>query len=156
MRLDIVTIGRLKPGAPERVLFDDYADRFTKLGTRLGLGPLGLKEVPSPKSGPGAEIKALEAAIPSGAVRVALDPGGRPVTSEELAALLARLRDGGTGALAFLIGGAEGLGPLLETAPTRIAFGPATWPHLLVRVMLAEQLYRAATILAGHPYHRGA
>ena len=101
------------------------------------------------------ELKALEAAIPAGAHRIALDPTGKPLTSEAFAAHLARLRDQGGRATAFLIGGADGLGPLRESAQDRISLGLQTWPHLLVRVMLAEQLYRAATILSGHPYHRG-
>ena len=156
MRLDIVTVGRLKQGAPERALYEDYAERFARLGARLGLGPLGLREVQSQKAGQAAELKALEAAIPEGATRIALDPSGDLISSENLAALLAQERDDGIVGLAFLIGGADGLGPILKTAPMRISFGRATWPHLLVRAMLAEQLYRAATILAGHPYHRGA
>jgi 23S rRNA (pseudouridine1915-N3)-methyltransferase len=155
LRLDIVTIGRLKPAAPERLLYDDYVLRFARLGERLGMGPLGLREVAPRGDAPGSELKALTAAIPARAARIALDPTGMPITSEDFAALLTRFRDEGTPGLAFLIGGAEGLGPLRETAAARIAFGPATWPHLLVRVMLAEQLYRAATILLGHPYHRG-
>lgn len=155
MRLDIVTIGRLKPAAPERILYDDYAARFARLGQRIGLGPLSLREVPQRGDAPAAELKALEAAIPPHALRIALDPTGKAVTSEEFAHLLARFRDEGTPGLAFLIGGADGLGSLRDNAAARLAFGAVTWPHLLVRVMLAEQLYRAATILLGHPYHRG-
>ena len=101
------------------------------------------------------ERKALAAAIPDGAHRIALDPTGRGLTSEAFAAHLAQLRDRGVPVAAFLIGGAEGLGPLRDSAQDRISFGTQTWPHLLVRVMLAEQLYRAASILTGHPYHRG-
>ena len=125
------------------------------LAPRLGLKPLRLHEVASRGKSHAEEIKALEAAIPPGAYRIALDPTGKALTSEAFAQRLAKLRDQGGRAAAFLIGGADGLGSLRDTAEERISLGSQTWPHLLVRVMLAEQLYRAASILTGHPYHRG-
>ena len=97
----------------------------------------------------------LLAAVPPGAVVVALDGRGRDLTSEAFADQLGRWRDEGTRAVAFLIGGADGLGPAVrERASLVLSLGSMTWPHMLVRAMLAEQLYRATTILAGHPYHR--
>jgi 23S rRNA (pseudouridine1915-N3)-methyltransferase len=151
----IVAAGRLDKSAPEQSLYEDYARRFQGLALRLGFGPIHLHEVPGRGKSAALELKALEAAIPAGARRVALDPTGKALTSEGFAAHLAKLRDQGVRSTAFLIGGAEGLGSLRDSAQDRIALGLQTWPHLLVRVMLAEQLYRAATILTGHPYHRG-
>jgi 23S rRNA (pseudouridine1915-N3)-methyltransferase len=151
--IHIITAGRLDKAAPERILFEDYAARFAGMAPRLGFAPLRLHEARG--KSPAEELKAIEAAIPANAHRIALDPGGKAFTSEAFAAHLARLRDRGAKTVGFLIGGAEGLGPLCESAPDRMSLGLQTWPHRLVRVMLAEQLYRAASILAGHPYHRG-
>jgi 23S rRNA (pseudouridine1915-N3)-methyltransferase len=109
---------------------------------------------------PPAALKLREAELilgarPAGARLVALDPGGAAWTSRDFALRLAAWRDGGDGALAFAIGGAEGLGEaVIESADAVISLGPMTWPHFLVRGMLLEQLYRAQQILAGHPYHR--
>ncbi len=101
------------------------------------------------------EGEALLAALPAGATVVALDVEGRSLSSEAFARQLARWRDGGVRELAFVIGGADGLDPaVLARADARLSLGPMTWPHLLVRVLLAEQLWRAASLLAGHPYHR--
>jgi 23S rRNA (pseudouridine1915-N3)-methyltransferase len=106
-------------------------------------------------TGPAPEAEALVRALPDGAALVALDERGRMLTSPDLAARLAARRDSGTQDLAFLIGGADGLDPALrDRADLVLSFGPMVWPHMLARVMLAEQLYRAATILAGSPYHR--
>ena len=107
-----------------------------------------------------AELKAREAELilaarPAAAMLVALDRGGAEWSSRDLADGLAAWRDRGAGAVAFAIGGAEGLGkPVLEKADMVLSLGAMTWPHLLVRPMLLEQLYRAQQILAGHPYHR--
>jgi 23S rRNA (pseudouridine1915-N3)-methyltransferase len=104
-----------------------------------------------------AETGRLLAAVPEGAAIVALDGRGRDLTSEDLALRLGRWRDEGVRVVAFLIGGADGLGEAARArASLVLALGRMTWPHQLVRVMLAEQVYRASTILAGHPYHRGA
>lgn len=155
MRVHIAAVGRLRAG-PERALIDDYAMRFDRTGRALGLGPLTEHQVePKPGAGMAAEAALLARAIPAGAAVAVLDERGRDMTSPELAALLARWRDGGRQDAVFLIGGADGLDPALrERADAAVAFGRAVWPHMLVRAMLAEQLYRAATILAGLPYHR--
>lgn len=152
MRLAIIAAGRFDSG-PEKALYTHFAARFAPLAGRLGLDPLTLSEITAKARQ--SETQALQAAIPKGAVPIALDPAGENIASEAFAALIARRRDEGTPALAFLIGGADGLGPLRDKAASRLAFGAATWPHLLMRGMLAEQIYRAATILSHHPYHRG-
>jgi 23S rRNA (pseudouridine1915-N3)-methyltransferase len=155
MRLTICAVGRLRAG-PERLLVDDYVARLTRTGRALGLGPLSEVEVEDRKgTGMGAEGLLIARAIPEGAAVVALDERGQMLGSPELAGRLAAWRDGGRQDAAFLIGGADGLAPeLRERADLVLSLGPMVWPHKLVRVMLAEQLYRAATILAGSPYHR--
>ncbi len=155
MRLTICAVGRLRAG-PERLLVDDYSTRLTRTGRALGLGPLAEVEVEDRKgTGMAAEGLLLAKAIPEGAAVVALDERGQMLGSPELAARLAAWRDGGRQDAAFLIGGADGLAPdLRQRADLALSLGPMVWPHKLVRVMLAEQLYRAATILAGSPYHR--
>lgn len=152
MRLHIVSAGRFDAG-PEKALYAHFAERFEGVGRKAALGPLTLSEV-TPR-GRMSEPEALKAAIPAGATLIALDPRGTSISSEDLAALLAAKRDAGIQTLVFLIGGADGLGPLRAAAERLISFGTATWPHLLVRGMLAEQFYRSATILINHPYHRG-
>jgi 23S rRNA (pseudouridine1915-N3)-methyltransferase len=108
-----------------------------------------------PAALPGAEAELILKAMPVGGRLVALDARGQPWTSREFADRLAGWRDSGTAALAFAIGGAEGLGQaVIARADTLLSLGRLTWPHLLVRGMLLEQLYRAQQILAGHPYHR--
>ncbi len=155
MRLHICAVGRLRQG-PERALADDYLDRLTKQGRALSLGPVQEHEVEDKKNmGMEAEAALLSRAIPAGALICTLDERGQTPTSPEFAALLARWRDGGRQDVAFVIGGADGIAPGLRArADHSISFGRMVWPHMLVRVMLAEQLYRAATILAGGPYHR--
>lgn len=155
MRLRICAVGRLRTG-PERALLDDYLDRFDRTGRAMGLGPAAVHEVEDRRGGGRtAEAALLERAIPQGAAVVALDERGRTMGSPEFADHLAQWRDAGRGDLALLIGGADGLLPeLRERADLVLSLGPMVWPHMLVRVMLAEQLYRAASILAGSPYHR--
>lgn len=155
MRVHICAVGRLRAG-PERALIEDYLSRFDKTGRQLGLGPATVAEVDTRKAaGMAAEAELLDRACPEGAARVALDERGKSLTSPDFAALLARWRDAGRGDAAFLIGGADGLdASLCERADVRLSLGRMVWPHMLVRVMLAEQLYRAAAILAGTPYHR--
>jgi 23S rRNA (pseudouridine1915-N3)-methyltransferase len=155
LRLHICAVGRLRVG-PERALVDDYSLRFDRTGRALSLGPLTEHEVEDKKNlGMAAEAMLLERAIPAGAVIVTLDERGRVMTSPEFAAQLARWRDAGTQDVAFVIGGADGIAPGLRArADMSISFGAMVWPHMLVRVMLVEQMYRAATILAGGPYHR--
>ncbi len=145
----LIAVGRGKPG-PETDLFDRYAVRLRPA--------LALTEVPDGRGAP-VEVKrregeALLAALPPNALAVALDLGGACPGSEGLARLLDRWL-GIPHPLCFLVGGAEGLdGPVLARADHALSLGPMTWPHMLVRPLLAEQLYRAQSILAGHPYHR--
>ncbi len=155
MRLSVCAVGRLRAG-PERALTDDYYQRFDRSGRPLGLGPVTEMEVEDKKNlGPAAEALLLERALPAGALLAVLDERGRMLSSPEFAATLAKWRDGGRQDVAFVIGGADGIDPGLRArAEFGLSFGPMVWPHMLVRVMLAEQLYRAATILAGGPYHR--
>jgi 23S rRNA (pseudouridine1915-N3)-methyltransferase len=152
MRLHIVAVGKLKAG-PHAALARHYAERLA--------WPLALREVEEKRPLPAAELKEREgalllAAAPPGAVLVALDERGRTLTSAAFAGKIAQWRDGGTSDLAFLIGGADGLAEgVRQKAQLVLSLGAMTWPHLLVRGMLLEQLYRAQQILAGHPYHRG-
>ena len=159
MQMTIAAIGRMKAG-PERELAERYVDRVNKAGRRLGLS-LSVREIAESRAGSAAERKAQEAAallagLPPGAVLVALDETGKNLDSRAFAGTLARWRDDGTAGLVFAIGGADGFGAdVLAAARLRLALGAMTWPHQLVRLMLAEQVYRAVTILTGHPYHRG-
>ena len=151
MRILIAAVGRAGRG-PVRAQFDDYAKRLKP--------PLELSEVEERRPLPAAALKAREAelllgAVPPGALLIALDGRGKVLSSEDLALQLAAWRERAPKALCFVIGGADGLDDsLLGRADFVLSLGPMTWPHLLVRVMLAEQLYRASAILAGHPYHR--
>jgi 23S rRNA (pseudouridine1915-N3)-methyltransferase len=155
MRLAIVAVGRLPARSPEAELVSDYIARATAAGRALGLGPAELIEVESRKPGKAAEAEAISAALGEGARLVACDEHGQTWTSRALAERIGRWRDDGVRRTAFVIGGADGLNPaLLARADHRLAFGPQTWPHALARVMLAEQIYRGVTILAGSPYHR--
>jgi len=141
---------------PERDLVDDYVTRFDRTGRALGLGPLTEHEVEDRKGGGmEAEAELLSRAIPGGAFVVTMDERGKSLSSPEFSSELARWRDAGRQDVAFVIGGADGIAPSLRSrADFSISFGRMVWPHMLVRVMLAEQLYRAANILAGGPYHR--
>ncbi|WP_243613684.1 23S rRNA (pseudouridine(1915)-N(3))-methyltransferase RlmH [Shimia aestuarii] len=151
----ICAVGRLRSG-PERDLLDDYLKRFDRTGRGLGLGPATVHEVEDKKGGGmSAEAPLLEGVIPKGAVICALDERGKLMSSPEFADMLAGWRDMGRGDVAFVIGGADGIDPGLRAqADAKLSFGKMVWPHMLVRVMLGEQLYRAASILAGAPYHR--
>jgi 23S rRNA (pseudouridine1915-N3)-methyltransferase len=157
LRLHIVAVGRIAARDPERLLIADYAARLGRSGRPLGLGPLAETEIEARRGGGQAsEALLLARAIPAGARVAALDGRGRALSSPGLAETLARWRDGGATEATFVIGGADGLDPgLCDRADLVLSLGPMVWPHRLVRVMLAEQLYRAATILAGTPYHRG-
>jgi 23S rRNA (pseudouridine1915-N3)-methyltransferase len=152
MRLHIIAVGRLKPG-PHEALARHYAERLTS--------PPTIREVEEKRPLPPAELREREgalllAAVAKGAILVALDARGKTLASEAFAERLARWRDDGAGDLAFVIGGAEGLAETVRRqAQLVLSLGAMTWPHLLVRGMLMEQLYRAQQILAGHPYHRG-
>lgn len=155
MRVQICAVGRLRAG-PERALIDDYSKRFDRTGRALSLGPLSEVEVEDRKGGGmAAEGALLQRAVPAGARLITLDERGRLMTSMQFADTLVQIRDDGAQDLAFVIGGADGIDAGLRTqADMSLSFGQMVWPHMLVRVMLAEQLYRAASILAGSPYHR--
>ncbi len=155
MRIGVHAVGRLKQG-PERMLADDYRARAEGAGRGIGLGPAMEREIdPRRLSSPQAETEALLDSVPAGARLVVLDERGRAIPSEEFASLLAAWRDSGVREAVFLIGGAEGMtGAARDRADLVLAFGPATWPHRLVRVMLWEQIYRALTILGGSSYHK--
>ena len=154
MRIDIAAVGRLRKG-PEAAMVADYLDRFAKTGRNLGLPSVNITEIEDKRGGGmAAEAELLARAIPPGAAVVAMDERGNQPTSPEFAWRLAEYRDGARD-LCFVIGGADGLDPRLRArADWQISLGRLVWPHMLARVMLAEQLYRAATILAGSPYHR--
>ena len=155
MRLRILAMGRLRNG-PEKDLIEDYVARFNRSGRLLGLGPVELTELEDKKGGgKAAEAALLLKAIGPSATVIALDERGKLQSSPDFAADLAQIRHAAPSELIFVIGGADGLDPaVLQRAQSVLSFGRMVWPHLLVRVMLSEQLYRAASILAGGPYHR--
>ena len=137
-------------------MVDDYLERTDRTGRPLGLGPVTEHEVEDRKGGGvAAEGVLLTKALPQGAALCVLDERGKTLSSPEFAQAIAGWRDAGRQDAAFVIGGADGVDPeLRQRADLVISFGRLVWPHMLVRVMLAEQLYRAATILSGSPYHR--
>jgi 23S rRNA (pseudouridine1915-N3)-methyltransferase len=154
MKVRIAAVGRLRSG-PEADLVTDYLDRFEKTGRALGLGPATMLEVETKKGGMSAEADLLDRAVAGSTPLCILDERGKTLTSPQFAELLAKWRDEGRGEAAFVIGGADGIDPSLRAkADFSLSFGQMVWPHMLARVMLAEQLYRAASILAGTPYHR--
>jgi 23S rRNA (pseudouridine1915-N3)-methyltransferase len=158
MRVLIAAVGKMKQG-PERELVARYLERARLSGKPLALTGFEVTELTESRASSGAarkaeEAKALRAALPDG-ITVALDEDGKNQTSEAFARLLSRWRDDGRPAVSFVIGGADGIDPdFFADADLTLSFSPLTWPHQLVRIMLAEQLYRATTILSGHPYHR--
>lgn len=159
MRLHIAAIGA-KPGVSESALIADYCKRANAIGRNIGLSGPDINAFDSPKSLTGAKRRAREGAMllgaaPANAKVIALDENGKNTATEELAALVERWRDDGVPAATFMIGGADGHdAPVLDRADLKLSFGALTWPHMLVRVMVTEQLYRVMTILSGHPYHR--
>ncbi|MDF1609175.1 23S rRNA (pseudouridine(1915)-N(3))-methyltransferase RlmH [Hoeflea sp. YIM 152468] len=159
MRITLFTVGRLKAG-PESELSKRYLDRFAKSGSAIGLDFFKTIEVPESRASSAGQRKREEAGLlerhlPEGAALVLLDERGKAPDSPGFAETLATLRDDGRRDLVIAIGGADGLDPGLHAkAEAVICFGRMTWPHQLVRIMVAEQLYRAVTILSGHPYHR--
>ena len=155
MKVQLCVVGRLRNG-PEKDLFTDYIDRFEKIGRGMGLGPVDVTEVDDRKGGgQQAEAALLLRAIPKGATVLAMDERGKTLTSPQFARQLAMWRDSGSQTLTVVIGGADGLTPELRAqADLSLSFGKMVWPHMLARVMLSEQLYRAASILGNSPYHR--
>lgn len=155
MRVHIVAVGRLRAG-PERDLIDDYLKRFDRTGRVLALGPANVIEVEDKKNaGMAAEAALIEKAIPNGALVCIMDERGKLMTSPDFADTIGNWRDTGRQDVAFVIGGADGIDPAFRAkADAALSFGKMVWPHMLVRVMLTEQLYRAASILSGSPYHR--
>jgi len=159
MRLVMVCVGKLKAG-PERLMFDRYFKRLVAGARSAGLAGVDLREIGESRSRRlddrrAQEAAAILAAAPRGGALVLLDEHGPSATSEDWAADIGRQRDASRPAYAVAIGGPDGLDPSLRAAANRVlSFGQMTWPHQLVRVMAAEQLYRVMTILAGHPYHR--
>jgi 23S rRNA (pseudouridine1915-N3)-methyltransferase len=159
MRIVLAVVGRLKQG-PERELAERYRKRAVDAGRAAGLSTFDIVEIRESRAGDAArrmleESIAIANVIPERAVTVILDERGESMNSASFAGRLQGWRAQDAPAVASVIGAADGLAPgLREKADLAIAFGAATWPHQLVRIMLLEQLYRAVTILAGHPYHR--
>ncbi len=159
MRLILICVGRSKAGA-EKELASRYIERAAAAGRVIGFSAIELRELDEsrarrPQDRKAEEAKAILAAIPPGGELIALDEAGKLLGSRAFAAELGKRRDHGVPALALTIGGPDGLAPELpEAASLVLSFGRMTFPHQLVRIMAAEQLYRAVTILAGHPYHR--
>ena len=156
MRVQIIAVGRMRASGPEREMIQDYLKRFDRTGRAMGLGPVSVIEVEDKKGGgKPAEAALLLKIVPDGAKVIALDERGKVQTSPVFSQLIARHRDDGVSDLCFIIGGADGLDQsVLDRADGKLSFGQMVWPHMLARVMLSEQLYRAASILAGGPYHR--
>lgn len=159
MQIGIFAVGRLKSG-PEKELVQRYLDRLKKTGKAQGLDFSRVTEVNESRAGNAAtrkreEAAALENAISADTVLVLLDETGKSFDSVGFAAQIEKYRDAGKREMVFAIGGADGLDPALAArADLMINFGAMTWPHQIVRILLAEQLYRAVTLLSGHPYHR--
>jgi len=159
MRLIVAAVGRLRDG-PERALFEKYRGRFAPLAKRLGLAPVAWHEVGESRSENAAKRREEEGAallklVSDAEFLLALDERGKQLTSEAFARTLAKARDGGAKTAGMVIGGPDGLSQAVrDAAHLQVGLGALTLPHMLVRIVLAEQLYRAATILAGHPYHR--
>ena len=153
MKITLLAVGRLAR-SPETELTKTYVERATNAGRSLGLGPVEVIEVEARKPGKAAEAAVLNPHLQDAHV-IACDEHGQALASRAFAGRIAKLRDDGARRLVFVVGGADGLDPaLLAAANERLAFGVQTWPHALVRAMLAEQVYRAVTILGGSPYHR--
>ena len=151
MHISIISVGRVRKG-PERELFDTYAKR---LSWEITLAEVEETRPLAPAAKVRREAELLLSRVPKGAVTVALDGRGKALSSEDFAAQLGDWRDQGVSEIAFLIGGADGLAQdAIAQARLVLSMGAMTWPHLMVRAMLAEQIYRAEQILRGHPYHR--
>lgn len=159
MRISLFAVGRLKSG-PEKDLASRYLDRFSKAGPAVGLEFSRLIEVPESRASNAdtrkkEEATILQKSLPEGGLLVLLDERGKSMDSESFAQMIGRFNDSGKRDMLIAIGGADGLDPELQSrADAVVNLGIMTWPHQLVRILIAEQLYRAVTIIAGHPYHR--
>lgn len=159
MRIGLFAVGRLKTG-PEKELASRYLDRFSKAGPAVSLELSRVVEVNESRASSAdtrkrEEAQLLEKSLGDGSILILLDERGKALDSPGFADLLGRYRDQGKRELMLAIGGADGLDPALyERADAIVNLGSMTWPHQLVRILIAEQLYRAVTILSGHPYHR--
>ena len=155
MKIHLCVVGKLRNG-PEKDLIDDYLYRFEKIGRSHGLGPVSVNEVEDKKNGGMSnEAILLQRIIPKGSAIIALDERGEVISSPGFSKKLITYVNNSVSDLAIIIGGADGIDSnLREKADYKISFGKMVWPHALVRVMIAEQLYRAGSILAGSPYHR--
>jgi 23S rRNA (pseudouridine1915-N3)-methyltransferase len=159
MRISLFAVGRLKTG-PEKDLASRYIDRFAKAGPAVGLELARLVEINESRASNAEtrkkeECAILEKSLPEGSILVLLDERGKTLGSEAFADMLGRHRDSGKRDMMIAIGGADGLDPDLRArADMVLNLGSMTWPHQIVRILIAEQLYRAVTILSGHPYHR--
>lgn len=159
MRISIIAVGKMKSG-PERELVARYLSRAKATGKNLGLQDFSIIELSESRASSANARKTQEAtailsALPKGATLIALDETGSSQTSQKFANVINNLNDQATKNLCFVIGGADGLTKAVrDHAKTSLSFSPLTWPHQIVRIMLAEQLYRSTTILSGHPYHR--
>jgi 23S rRNA (pseudouridine1915-N3)-methyltransferase len=159
MRIGLFAVGRLKAG-PEKDLAARYLDRFAKTGPGIGLEFSRVIEVNESRASSAdtrkrEEAALLEKSLPDSSLLILLDERGKALDSEGFATVIGNFRDGGKRDLMVAIGGADGLDPALHAkADAVICLGKMTWPHQLVRILIAEQLYRAVTILSGHPYHR--
>ena len=159
MKLTIAAVGRLKAG-PEKLLADDYLKRAEGMGRKAGISAIRVQDFSESQATSAAarmteEARILASAVPPRCFSIVLDERGKALASEVFADLMQRQLDHGTADMAFVIGGPDGHAPeTRERADLLLSFGPMTWPHRLVRVMLFEQIYRAVTIMTGHPYHR--
>ena len=159
MRISVFAMGRLKAG-PEKSLAEDYLTRLKAAGPQAGVSRIAVADFAESRGQTANQRQSEEArvlweAMPPKAFTIALDERGKPMSSDAFAQLLRRHVDSGTRDLAFLIGGPDGHAPeTRKSAGLLLSFGPMTWPHRLVRVMLIEQIYRAVTIMVNHPYHR--
>lgn len=159
MKVSVHAVGRMKAG-PEKQLADRYFERFSKSGPPIGLEFAGIVEIPESRAQSAAERRRDEAAklqtqLLPGTALFLLDERGKNISSDDFSNRIATLRDDGCRAVLIAIGGPDGHDESLrDAADLVLSFGALTWPHQMVRIMLGEQLYRSATILSGHPYHR--
>jgi 23S rRNA (pseudouridine1915-N3)-methyltransferase len=160
MRLLLVSVGRTKAG-PERELSARYMDRARATGRPMGFTTIDLREIDEsrarrPEDRKAEEARGIRAEVSAGASLIVFDEGGKGLSSRAFASELAARRDRATSLTVLAIGGPDGLAePLRASASLVLSLGMMTFPHRMVQILAAEQIYRAMTILAGHPYHRG-